>query len=107
MEEAMEKAMRALVEDLREQDFVKASSFDPKEWYHLKMDGNFDMKSAIDAFLAELLKTHAVVPRTPTEDMALAGSGWFDGETVMDRERSARAVYAAMLSASPRDPGND
>lgn len=64
-----------------------------------------DTKIVLDAFLAELQKTHVIVPREPTQAMLNAGADEDDyseeGTTV--GQSVAANVWSAMLAASQKE----
>ena len=75
----------------------------------VKLADRFDLQAianaAIDAYIAALEKTHAVVPREPTEATIKEMSAFFDSETKDTAARLARDIYRAMLKAAEQHTG--
>ena len=60
--------------------------------------------AAIDAFLAKISETHAVVPREPTEAMLDAAVTALERHTSETEYSTPRAVWAAMLTQTAPAP---
>lgn len=56
---------------------------------------DLDVNDAIDAFLAELRKTYAIVPREPTDAMIRTLASWADPHGGDDLREGYRAMLAA------------
>ena len=63
---------------------------------------DYPLAMAIDAFVAVLSETHAIVPREASEAMvhSAATTGRLDSEDSFGDDRCAREVWSAMLSAA-------
>jgi hypothetical protein len=88
-----ERAMEAALSAFR-------SHYDASDYPDIAAEGY--VQFAIDAFLAELRKTHAIVPREATEEMIEAALATYHSkaDTHYADEADVRAFYAAMLQAS-------
>jgi hypothetical protein len=108
MADGIEEARKAIGAAIMDA-FDEAGAFtSDAKWGRCWVDGSFEMKRLVDAFLVELRKTRTLVPNEPTDAMLAAALSTYiddDGGTHYVTRDDLCTFYAAMLSASPAEGG--
>jgi hypothetical protein len=106
MADGIEEARKAIGAAIMDA-FDEAGAFtSDAKWGRCWVDGSFEMKRLVDAFLVELRRTHAIVPREPTQEMIVAGVAERHGQPVPEAwSLATQNIWKAMLSASPAEGG--